>query len=155
MPSSQIPYKPLVHPNWQFPTQLFTLIDIILAYNPDLKAPWSPTEVTISPLINKLMPMPAYIPISTPTGFFIDLTEKDFSINSLYSEYQSPLPETSKENLFRDSSVKYINLNTEEEEIIISLGDYFILKSLLPNPPSTKWVYIDLIIKDLEVTIYF
>jgi hypothetical protein len=134
---------------------LFTLIDTILVYNPDLKVPWSPTEVTTSPPIDKLTPVPIYVPTSTPIGFFIDLTKKDSSIGSLYSEYQSPPLKTSRESLFKNSGVKYINLSTEEEKIMISLGNYFTLKSPLPNPPSTKRVYINLMIKDLEATTYF
>jgi hypothetical protein len=134
---------------------LFTLIDTILVYNSDLEVPWLPIEVATSLLIDELMPMPACVPISTPIGFFIDLTEKDSLISSLYSEYQLPPLETSRESLFRDSGVKYIDLSTEEEEIMISLGDYFTLKSFLLNPPFTERVYINLIIEDLEAITYF
>jgi hypothetical protein len=99
--------------------------------------------------------VPIHVPISTPIGFFINLTKKDSLIGSLYSEYQSPPLETLRESLFRDSGVKYIDLSIKEEEIAISLGDYSILKSPLLNPPSTKRVYIDLMIKDLEAITHF
>jgi len=98
--------------------------------------------------------MPIAVPTPTPIGFFINLTKKDSLIGSLYSKYQLPPLKTLRESLFRDSGVKYINLSTKEE-IAISLGDYSILKSSLLNPPSTEWVYINLIIKDLEATTYF
>jgi hypothetical protein len=101
------------------------------------------------------MPVPARMPISTPIDFFINLIKKDSLISSLYSEYQSLLLETLRESLFRDRSVKYINLSTKEEKIAISLGNYSILKSPLLNPPSIKQVYINFIIKDLETTTYF
>ena len=45
MPSSQIPYKPFIHPNWQLPIQSFILIDIILRYNKDSEALWLPIKV--------------------------------------------------------------------------------------------------------------
>ena len=115
---------------------MFTLIDIILAYNPDLKAPGSPTEVTTSPPIDKPTHTPAHVP--TPAHFFIDFTKKDSLIGSLYSEYQSPPPETLGESLFGGGSVEHIDLSTEEEEIAISLGNCSIPKSPLPNPPPTK-----------------
>ena len=95
----------------------------------------------------------AYMP--TPTHFFIDFTEKDSLISSLYSKYQSPPPETLGGSLFKGSSVKYINLSTKEEKITISLNNYSILKSLLLNPPSIKWVYINFIINNLEATTDF
>jgi hypothetical protein len=94
-----------------------------------------------------------YIP--TPTHFFIDLTEKDFLINSLYSKYQSPPLETLGGSLFKGGSVKYINLSTKKEEIAISLGNYSILKSPLLNPPFIKLVYINLTINNLEATTDF
>jgi len=87
--------------------------------------------------------------------FFINLTEKDSLIGSLYSEYQSPPLETLGESLFGGGSVEHINLSTEEKEIAISLGNYSILKSFLLNPPPTERVYIDLIINDLEATTHF
>ena len=155
MSSSQIPYEPLVHPNRQLPTQSFTLIDTILAYNPDTEAPWSPTEVATSPPIDEPTPVPASVHAPTPAGFFIDLTEKDSLIGSPYSEYQSPPPETSRKSLFRDSGIEHIDLSTEEEEIAISLGNYSILKSPLLNPPFIKLVYINLTINNLEATTDF
>ena len=153
MPSFQIPYEPLIYPNWQFPTQSFTLIDIILIYNLDFKAPRLLIKVATFLLINELMYIPAYMP--TPTHFFIDFTKKDSLIGSLYSEYQFPPPETLGESLFGGGSVKYINLSIKEEEIVISLDNYFILKSLLLNPPPIKRVYIDLIINNLKTITYF
>ena len=99
--------------------------------------------------------MPVRVPAPTPIGFFIDLTEKESLIGSLYSEYQSPLPETLRESLFRDSGVEHIDLSTEEEEIAISSGDRSILKSPLLNPPSTERAYIDLTIEDLKATTHF
>jgi hypothetical protein len=134
---------------------LFTLIDTILAYNPDSKALWSPTEVVTFPPINKLMPVPTRVLVSTPAGFFINFTKKDSLTSSVYSKYQSPLLESSRETLFKDNGVKYINLNTKEKEIMISLSNYSILKSPSLNPPSTEWVYINLTVKDLEVITYF
>ena len=155
MPSSQIPYKPLIHPDWQLPTQLFTLIDIILAYNPDSEAPWSPTEVTTSPSpIDKPMPVPIHMPMPTPVGFIIDFT-KDSLIGSLYSKYLLLALEISRESLFKDSAVKYINLRTEDEEITIPLSNYSIPKPSLPTSPFTEWVYTGLIIEDLEAITYF
>ena len=156
MPSSQIPYEPLVYPNWQLPTQLFTLIDTILVYNPDSEAPWLPTEVATSPSpIDELMPVPARVPAPTPVGFIIDLTEKDSLIGSPYSEYLLPMLETLRESLFGDGAVEHIDLRTEDEEIAIPLGDRSILKSSLLTSPSTERVYIDLTIEDLEATTYF
>jgi len=99
--------------------------------------------------------MPVRVPAPTPAGFFIDLTKKDSLIGSLYSEYRSPTPETLRESLFGDGAVKHINLSTKEKEIAISLGDCSTLKSSLLASPSTKRVYINLIIKDLEPTTYF
>ena len=131
------------------------MIDIILAYNPDTKAPWLPIEVATSPPINKLTPVPASVHAPTPAGFFINLTEKNSLIGSPYSEYQSPPLETLRKSLFRDSGIKHIDLSTKEEEITISLGDRSILKSPSLNPPSTERVYINLTIEDLEATTYF
>jgi len=131
---------------------LFTLINIILTYNLDLKAPGLSIEVATSLLIDEPTYTPAYIP--TPIYFFINFT-KDSLIGSLYSKYQSPPLETLGESLFGGGSVEYINLSTKEEEITISLGNCSILKSPLLNPPSTERVYIDLIINNLEATTYF
>jgi hypothetical protein len=99
--------------------------------------------------------MPIYVPTPTPIGFFVNLTKKDSLIGSLYSKYQSPALEALRESLFGDGAVKYINLSTKEEEIAISLGNRSIPKSPLLASPSTKRVYINLIIKDLEATTYF
>ena len=98
--------------------------------------------------------MPIRLPTPIPIGFFINLTKKDSLIGSLYSKYQSPTPEALRDSLFSNGAVKHINLSTEEEEIAISLGDRSILKSPLLASPSTKRVYINLIIKDLEATTY-
>ena len=65
------------------------------------------------------------------------------------------MPETSRESLFSDGAIKHINLSTKEEEIAISLGDHSTLKSSLLASPSTKRVYINLTIKDLEPTTHF
>ena len=99
--------------------------------------------------------MPIRLPTPTPAGFFVDLTEKDSLSGSLYSEYQSPTPEASRDSLFGDGAVKYIDLSTEEEEIAISSGDRSIPKSPSPASLSTKRVYIDLTIEDLEATTHF
>ena len=95
------------------------------------------------------------MPTPTPIGFIINLTKKDSLISSLYSKYLSPTLETLRESLFRDGAVKHINLRTKDKEIAIPLGDYSIPKSSLLTSPSTKRVYINLIIKDLEATTYF
>jgi hypothetical protein len=55
----------------------------------------------------------------------------------------------------RESGVKHINLSTKEEEITISLGDCSILESPLLNYPSTKRMYINLTVDNLEATTYF
>ena len=99
--------------------------------------------------------MPIRLPTPTPVGFFINLTKKDSLIGSPYSKYQSPTPEASRDSLFGDGAVKHINLSTKEEEIAISLGDRSIPKSPLLASPSTKQVYINLTIEDLEATTYF
>ena len=88
MPSSQIPYKPFIYPNWQLPTQLFTLINIILAYNKDSKAPWLPIKVATSPvLINKLIFIPSPPPIQYPPGFFINFVKEDSLASNTSNHY--------------------------------------------------------------------
>lgn len=102
MPSSQIPHKPLVHPNWQLPTQSFTLINTILAYTPAPQVPYSPTEVATPPEvatsptpIDEPTPTPTPVPAPAPAplagrlplGCFIDLTNEDSVISSNNSKY--------------------------------------------------------------------
>ena len=99
--------------------------------------------------------MPIRLPTPTPVGFFVDLTKKDSLIGSPYSKYQSPTPEASRDSLFSNGAVKYINLSTKEEEIAISLGDRSIPKSPSPASLSTERVYINLTIEDLEATTHF
>ena len=89
MPSSQIFYEPFIYLNWQLPTQLFTLIDTILAYNKDSEAPWLPTEVATSLApIDELMSVPLPPPIQYPPGFFINLVREDSLASDASDRYQ-------------------------------------------------------------------